>query len=166
MKTTLTSFFTLLLLLSCSENLIIKEENLHKHIKILSSDEFEGREPGTKVGEKTKNYIKEHFKSLNLSPVSNDYLLEVPLSKMVVDLDKSYVSINDKTNIISLLPGKEVVFWTKQVKESLEIHSSDLIFIGYGIVAPEYGWNDYKNIDVKGKTLVMLVNDPGFELKD
>ena len=166
MKTTLTSFFTLLLLLSCSENLIIKEENLHKHIKILSSDEFEGREPGTKGGEKTKNYIKEHFKSLNLSPVSNDYLLEVPLSKMVVDLDKSYVNINDKTNIIDLLPGKEVVFWTKQVKESLEIHSSDLIFIGYGIVAPEYGWNDYKNIDVKGKTLVMLVNDPGFELKD
>ena len=166
MKTTLTSFFTLLLLLSCSESLIIKEENLHKHIKILSSDEFEGREPGTKGGEKTKNYIKEHFKSLNLSPVSNDYLLEVPLSKMVVDLNKSYVNISDKTNIINMLPGKEVVFWTKQVKESLEIHSSDLIFIGYGIVAPEYGWNDYKNIDVKGKTLVMLINDPGFELKD
>jgi len=166
MKTILTSLLILLFFVSCSENPIIEEENLHKYIKILASDEFEGREPGTKGGERTKNYIKEHFEKLNLSPISNEFLLEVPLSKMVVDLDKSYVNIIDKSNIFNLIPGKEVVFWSKQVKETLEINSSDLIFIGYGIIAPEYEWNDYKNINVKGKTLVMLVNDPGFELKD
>ena len=58
------------------------------------------------------------------------------------------------------------MFWSKQVKEEISIESSELVFVGYGVVAPEYGWNDYKDIDVRGKTLVMLINDPGFYLED
>ena len=166
MKTIITSFLALFFLMSFSESHNIEEENLHKHIKILSSDEFEGRSPGSDGGEKTKKYIKKHFKSIGLSPIDKDFYQEVPLSKMIVDLDKSYIKINKKEETIKLLPSKEVVFWTKQVKENISINSSDLVFIGYGIIAPEYNWNDYKNIDVKGKTLVMLVNDPGFEIKD
>ena len=166
MKTIITSFLALFFLMSFSEGHSIEEKNLHKYIKILSSDEFEGRSPGSDGGKKTKKYIKKHFESIGLSPIDNNFYQEVPLSKMIVDLDKSYIKINKKEETIKLLPSKEVVFWTKQVKENISINSSDLVFIGYGIIAPEYNWNDYKNIDVKGKTLVMLVNDPGFETKD
>jgi len=111
----------------------IKESNLHKHIKILASDELKG-----------------------------DYYLEVPLSKMTVNLDSSFLSItkNDQPRILK--PGSESVYWTKRVVEGVSVRSSELVFVGYGIVAPEYGWNDYKNLDVKGKTAVMLINDPGF----
>ena len=61
-----------------------------------------------------------------------------------------------------IIYGDEVVFWTKQAREYRKIRDSEVVFVGYGIVAPEYNWNDYEGIDVKGKTVVILVNDPGF----
>ena len=156
----------LFLLLGCSNEIVIEEDNLHKHTMILSSDKFGGREPGTLGGELTKNYIKDEFKSYGLKPIKDKYLLEVPLSKMEVDLTQSFLSIevNGKNKI--LIPGKEAVFWSKRVQENININDSDLIFMGYGVNAPEYEWNDYEGIDVKGKTLVILINDPGFGTKD
>ena len=144
----------------------IKELNLHKHIEILASDEFEGRGPGSAGGEKTKLYLKEEFKKMGLPPIKGDYYLEVPLSKMTVDLNSSFLSIskNDKARILEA--GPETVYWTKRVVEGVSVRTSELVFVGYGIVAPEYGWNDYKNLDVKGKTAVMLINDPGFWTED
>ena len=144
----------------------IKESNLHKHIKILASDEFEGRGPGSQGGEKTKLYLKNEFQKMGLPSIKGDYYLEVPLSKMTVDLDSSFLSItkNDKPRILKA--GSESVYWTKRVNEAVSIRSSELVFVGYGIVAPEFGWNDYKNIDVTGKTVVMLINDPGFATED
>lgn len=140
----------------------IKEFNLHKHIKVLASDDFEGRGPGSEGGEKTKLYLKEEFKKMGLPSIKGDYYLEVPLSKMTVDLDNSFLSIskNEKSRILE--EGPEAVFWTKRVVEEVSVRGSQLVFVGYGIVAPEYGWNDYKNLDVKGKTAVILINDPGF----
>ena len=156
----------LFLLFGCTNESGIEEDNLHKHTKILSSDEFGGREPGSLGGELTKNYIKDEFKSYGLKPINDKYLLEVPLSKMEVDLDQSFLSIEVNGKNKNLIPGKEAVFWSKRVQESITINDSDLIFMGYGVNAPEYEWNDYDGIDVKGKTLVILINDPGFGTKD
>ena len=156
----------LFLLFGCTNESGIEENNLHKHTKILSSDEFGGREPGSPGGELTKNYIKDEFKSYGLKPINDKYLLEVPLSKMEVDLTQSFLSIEVNGKNKNLIPGKEAVFWSKRVQESITINDSDLIFMGYGVNAPEYEWNDYDGIDVKGKTLVILINDPGFGTKD
>ena len=156
----------LFLLFGCSNESAIEEDNLHKHTKILSSDEFGGREPGSLGGELTKNYIKDEFKSYGLKPIKDKFLLEVPLSKMEVDLTQSFLSIEVNGKNKNLIPGKEAVFWSKRVQESININDSDLIFMGYGVNAPEYEWNDYEGIDVKGKTLVILINDPGFGTKD
>ena len=151
---------------SCSQPENINEQNLHLHIKKLSSDQFEGREPGTLGGELTKEYIKNSFESSGLEPIENSFLLEVPLSKMEVNLNKSYLKFNHKENERTLMPGKETVFWSKRVKEDIEVKNSEVLFIGYGIVAPEYEWNDYEGVDVKGKTLIALINDPGFKTQD
>ncbi len=156
----------LFLLFGCSNESVIEEDNLHKHTMILSSDEFGGREPGSLGGELTKNYIKDEFKSYGLTPIKDKFLLEVPLSKMEVDLTQSFLSIEVNGKNKNLIPGKEAVFWSKRVQESININDSDLIFMGYGVNAPEYAWNDYEGIDVKGKTLVILINDPGFGTKD
>ena len=156
----------LFLLFGCSNESAIEEDNLHKHTMILSSDEFGGREPGSLGGELTKNYIKDEFKSYGLKPIKDKFLLEVPLSKMEVDLTQSFLSIEVNGKNKNLIPGKEAVFWSKRVQESININDSDLIFMGYGVNAPEYEWNDYEGIDVKGKTLVILINDPGFGTKD
>ena len=158
--------FNFLFLIGCSDEHTIQEDNLHKHTKILSSDEFGGREPGTAGGELTKRYIENEFKSYGLKPINDEYLLEVPLSKMEVDLSESYLSIEINNKTRNLTPGKETVFWSKRVKEKININDSDLIFMGYGIIAPEYEWNDYEGVDVTGKTLVILINDPGFATQD
>ena len=151
---------------SCSQTENINEKNIHLHVKELSSDKFEGREPGTVGGELTKKYIKESFKSSGLQPIKKDFLLEVPLSKMEVNLDESYLKFKKAKGQRILIPGEETVFWSKRVKETIEVKDSEVLFVGYGIVAPEYEWNDYEGIDVKGKTLIALINDPGFKTQD
>ena len=164
-KILLTIIFSFLIT-SCSDLEHINEKNIHEHVKKLSSDEFEGREPGTLGGELTKEYIKKSFESSGLDPVKDDFLLEVPLSKMEVDLDESFLKFNQDKKESILVPGSETVFWSKRVKEEIEIKESDVLFIGYGIVSPEYNWNDYEGIDVRGKTLIALINDPGFKTQD
>ena len=151
---------------SCSQIENINEKNIHLHVKELSSDKFEGREPGTLGGELTKKYIKDNFKSSGLQPIKKDFLLEVPLSKMEVNLDESYLKFKKAKDQRILIPGEETVFWSKRVKETIEVKDSEVLFVGYGIVAPEYEWNDYEGIDVKGKTLIALINDPGFKTQD
>ena len=151
---------------SCIQTENINEKNIHLHVKELSSDKFEGREPGTVGGELTKKYIQESFKSSGLQPIKKDFLLEVPLSKMEVNLDESYLKFKKAKNQRVLIPGEETVFWSKRVKETIEVKDSEVLFVGYGIVAPEYEWNDYEGIDVKGKTLIALINDPGFKTQD
>ena len=166
MKNVILVILTLIIVGACSSESFIDEKNLHKHIKILASDEFGGRAPGSEGGEKTKDYIKEEFLTSGLVPIKDNYFLDVPLSKMVVDVNKSSLNIETKNDTRQLIAGSESVFWSKQVKKEISVESSELVFIGYGVVAPEYDWNDYKDIDVTGKTLVMLINDPGFRLED
>jgi len=143
----------------------IEETNLHQHIATLASDEFGGRAPGSKGGEKTKQYLVKAFQKLMLETINGDYLLDVPLVEVSVDKG-SYLSILQKGSEKMLKQGSETVFWTKRVQENVSVDNSQMVFVGYGIVAPEYGWNDYKGIDMKGKTAVMLINDPGFATQD
>ena len=143
----------------------IEELNLHKHIKVLASDEYGGRSPGSIGGEKTKSYISQIFEELDLEGLNGDYLIEVPLVEVTVNKE-SYLSFLHNNGERKLKQGVETVYWTKRVIEEVSVQESELVFVGYGIVAPEYGWNDYKEINMRGKTAVMLINDPGFATQD
>jgi Zn-dependent M28 family amino/carboxypeptidase len=166
MKISKTHFLALLgfsiLITSCSDTLSdTTEGRLRYWISTLSSDEFEGRAPGTEGGKLTKNFISKTFKDMDLEPVNGSYFLEVPTSEITLK-DSSYLTLSFRGNDQKMIAGKEVVFWTKQAREYRKIRDSEVVFVGYGIVAPEYNWNDYEGVDVRGKTVVILVNDPGF----
>ena len=130
------------------------------HTRVLSSDEFEGRGPGTKGEELTVSYLVDQFKKLGLKPGNTDgtYVQKVPLVGITPAPAPLLLEKGGRT--LTLKWKDDVVAWTKHVADSASINKSDVVFVGYGIVAPEYKWDDYKGVDVKGKTLVMLVNDP------
>ena len=147
---------------SCSDSLSdTTDGRLRYWISTLSSDEFEGRAPGTEGGQLTKNFISKTFQNLNLAPVDGSYFLDVPASEITLK-DSSYLTLSFRGNDRKMITGDEVVFWTKQARDYRKIRDSEVVFVGYGIVAPEYNWDDYEGIDVKGKTVVILINDPGF----
>ena len=149
-------------IISCSDSLSdTTDGRLRYWISTLSSDEFEGRAPGTEGGQLTKNFISKTFQNLNLDPVDGSYFLDVPASEITLK-DSSYLTLSFRGNDRKMITGDEVVFWTKQARDYRKIRDSEVVFVGYGIVAPEYNWNDYEGIDVKGKTVVILINDPGF----
>jgi Zn-dependent M28 family amino/carboxypeptidase len=130
------------------------------HTKVLASDEFEGRGPGTKGEELTLNYLVNQFKMIGLKPGNTDgtYVQKVPLVGITADGAPLVVAKGGEEK--KLRWKDDIVAWTKHVADSASILDSDLIFVGYGVVAPEYEWDDYKGVDLKGKTIVMLVNDP------
>jgi len=162
MKRIISISFLLILIVSCSsDSELDKRLTLQESIATLASDEFGGRAPGTEGGKLTKNFISKAFNDNGLETINTSYFLEVP----AVDIKQkpnSFFSISFRNVDEKLDPGKDVVFWTKRTSDYEKIRSSELVFVGYGIVAPEYNWNDYDGIDVKGKTVVMLINDPGF----
>lgn len=136
--------------------------DLIKHIKMLASDEFEGRAPGTDGGDKTREYIAAEYERIGVQPVNGSYFQKVPMVEATLDPDQSSFEVNGE----ALEYKVDVVYWTKRVQEVVSIEDTDMVFVGYGVVAPEYGWNDYDGVDVTGKTVVMLVNDPGFATQD
>lgn len=140
--------------------------NLGEYIKTLASDEFQGRAPATKGEEKTLAYISEHFKRIGLKPaVGDSYIQPVQLVQIDPKEVSSMTFSGDKAP--AAFAYREKMFtWTTRVTEQSQVNDSEMVFVGYGIVAPEYNWNDYEGIDVKGKTVVMFVNDPGFATKD
>lgn len=164
MRTYFNLILSIFFIFSCTtENSNSKTiKNLHYLIKELSSDEMQGRNPGTEGAKITKNFIASEFKKNGLTPLDKTFFQEVPaVSSLVVDKSFFTISFRDQDKKFDF--GSEVVFWSKRNKGEQIIRSSDLVFVGYGIVAPEYKWNDYAGVDVKGKTVVMPVNDPGFD---
>ncbi len=137
----------------------IDADELLEHIKVLSADEFEGRAPGSKGEEKTVEYLIEQFKKLGLKPgnPNGTYTQEVPLAG-VLSQPKATFRAGEET--IELESPADYVAFTQRITPKIEINDSEVVFVGYGIVAPEYGWDDYKGVDVKGKTVVFLINDP------
>src|SRR6202162_2769567 len=139
---------------------VITPDALLAHIKILASDEFEGRAPGGKGEELSIKYISDQFKAVGLKPGNPDgsYLQEVPLAGIKSD-PRMQLSVNGKPPM-ELKFADDFVASSARLQPEIKIDNSDLVFVGYGVVAPEYGWDDYKGVDVKGKTILMLVNDP------
>jgi len=135
---------------------------LNENIKILSSDEFEGRAPATIGEEKTVAFLKGKFETLGLKPGNGDsYFQEAKLVE-ITTAPTADMLIETAVGKTALKYGPEYMGWTKRLEEEVSLENSEMIFVGYGIVAPEYDWNDYEGLDVKGKTVVILVNDPGY----
>jgi Zn-dependent M28 family amino/carboxypeptidase len=137
----------------------ITPDGLLAHIKVLASDEFEGRAPGSKGEDLSVKYITDQFKKIGLKPGNPDgtYTQDVPLAGIKSEPRMSFV-VGDKT--MDLKYPDDFVASSARLQPEINIEKSDLVFVGYGVVAPEYGWDDYKNVDVRGKTLVMLIGDP------
>ena len=135
-------------------------------VKTLASDEFEGRGPGTTGEDKTVDYIKAQFERLGLSPGNNgDWFQTVPM--VVTEADPATtmtLDVDGKPHVLKF--GPDMVMGTRTGEKEVKIDASELVFVGYGVDAPEQKWNDYAGIDVKGKTVVMFVNDPGFHAHD
>lgn len=142
-------------------------ENYRGYLKTLSSDEFLGRAPASEGEDKTVAFVESKFREWGLQPYNtdeNNYRQQVPLVKMLPTQVTDMQLDND--DVSSLAYRTEMMAWTPRVQEEVEITDSELVFAGFGIVAPEYGWNDYEGLDVAGKTVVVLVNDPGYYTKD
>ncbi len=140
----------------------IQADEFLKDVRILSSDEFEGRAPASKGEEKTILFLQEEFRKLGLRPGNGEsFLQEVPMVEITADPSAELV-VKDRTKSDRFSYGDEFVAWTLRVVDESALADSEMIFVGYGIVAPEYNWNDYQGLDVRGKTVVILVNDPGY----
>lgn len=140
----------------------ITAENLSAHVSVLASDDFGGRAPGTAGERLTVAYLTKTFEDAGLKPANGDsYTQDVPLAS-VETMGSPNLHIVKDSKALTLEYRSDMVIWTRREQPVTELHDSELIFVGYGINAPERGWNDYEGIDVKGKTVVMLINDPGY----
>ncbi|AOL93337.1 M28 family metallopeptidase [Porphyrobacter sp. LM 6] len=141
----------------------ISETTMKDVVRQLSSDEFEGRMPGTVGEEKTIALLTERFKAAGLQPGNNgSWVQEVPLIE-ITGKDYGPLAITGKNGKLAFDFAKDWVGVTYREEAQTTLKDSELVFVGYGINAPEKGWNDYAGLDVKGKTVVILVNDPDWQ---
>ena len=144
----------------------ISSDDLAADIEILASDEFEGRGPASAGEELTINFLKDEFAKIGLAPGTGDsWFQEVPLVSITADPEMT-LSVRRRGQVKQYGYGEGFMAWTTRVVEEVDLEDSELVFVGYGVVAPEYGWNDYEGLDVSGKTVVILVNDPGYATED
>ena len=140
----------------------ISAEEYARHIGALSADEFEGRKPGTAGERKTVEYLVAEFKKLGLEPGNGDsFLQQVPIVEITAGSDARL-----QLGSAELKYMQDMVIWTKRLVPEISVADSPLVFVGHGVVAPELGWNDYAGVDMRGKTAVILINDPGFATND
>ncbi|EKD32244.1 MAG: hypothetical protein ACD_77C00143G0014 [uncultured bacterium] len=165
---------SVLLVLSCtseSEKLesalqSISVQDIQARIETLASDDFAGRAPSTPGEVKTINYLAQQFKEIGLKPGNGEsYFQEVSLIKIYADKSMVFNISNGKKKLSPEF-AKEFIGGTPQIGDYIMVDNSEIVFVGYGINAPEYGWNDYEGLDVKGKTVLMLINDPGYATSD
>ena len=137
----------------------INANDIMQHTKVMSGDEYEGRGPGTKGEELTIKYLTEQYQRIGLKPGNPDgtFVQKVPLVGFTGAPTASFTVGGKQMNLT--FPQDYVAVSRRFVPES-KVENSDMVFVGYGVVAPEYGWDDYKGLDVRGKTIVMLINDP------
>ena len=139
----------------------IEASRLLEQTRTLSSDAFQGRKPGTEGETRTVAYLEEQLKALGLQPGNTDgtYVQDVRLVGLTPSEQRPLTVTGHGSNA-TFTWKDEVVAWTRHVADSASLDNSELVFVGYGVTAPEFGWNDFKDLDVKGKTIVVLVNDP------
>jgi len=134
-------------------------------ISALASDEFAGRAPGTRGETLTVEYLRDRFQAMGLKPGNGDsWYQTVSMVETTAEPVAATVKVRDKT--LEWTFGTQWVAGTRSGQAAVEVTDSPMVFVGYGAVAPEENWNDYAGLDVKGKTVVMLVNDPGFHVDD
>jgi Zn-dependent M28 family amino/carboxypeptidase len=144
----------------------ISASEFRAHVATLASDEFEGRKPGTRGETRTVEYLEDAFRSLGLAPGHGDsYRQAVPLVEITAAAD-ARLSFATPAGEQALAMGTDAVIWTKRVVPEVEVSAIPVVFVGYGVVAPEYAWDDYAGVDVRGKAVVILINDPGFSTGD
>lgn len=169
MKNLIACLLLILAIASCQSNnetagieVFIDTLTIERHMEVLASDDFMGRKPFTQGEEKTIYYLESELKAMGLKPGNGDsYFQDVPLVE-ITGTQSASMTVKRQGESLSFETGKAVVVYTERVEEEVSIKDSELVYAGFGIVAPEYGWNDYDGLDVKGKTVVVLVNDPGF----
>lgn len=170
--TTSVLLLNLLIFISCSEKehsynredglLTFSVPEIETHLKKLASDEFMGRMPFTEGEKKTLAYLEEHFKQMGIEAGNGtSYLQEVPMVNITAAAAPT-MTVKSKKETFTLEGLKDYVIWTERTDEKIEVTETDLVFAGFGIVAPEYNWNDYQGLDVKDKIVLVMVNDPGF----
>lgn len=141
-------------------------DSLGVHIAQLSSDSFQGRKPFTEGETRTIQYLEQAFKNAGLEPGNgSSYFQEVPMVRITTTAAPTMQVRSAKSNF-TLKGYDDYVIWTDKTDSVVSLDNSELVFAGYGVVAPEYGWNDYEGLDVKGKVVLVLVNDPGFNAHD
>lgn len=132
---------------------------IREHIRVLSSDEFEGRAPGSAGEEKSVAYLQAEFQKLGLEPGNPDgtFVQSVPMVGIL-----SHPTVSFRFGATRLVPTavNDFVVSSRVPEPLVRVKDSPVVFIGYGVVAPEYGWDDFKGVDVRGKTVVVLINDP------
>jgi Zn-dependent M28 family amino/carboxypeptidase len=140
--------------------------DLEPNLITLSSDEFMGRMPFTEGEELTTSFLESKFKEMGLEPGNGDsYFQEVPMVSIITYPEQSMEFKTAQGSVVG--EGlKDFVIWTQRTDSVVRVENAEVVFAGFGIVAPEYGWNDYKNLDVKGKIVVVMINDPGFGSED
>ncbi|HUF51569.1 MAG TPA: hypothetical protein VMN60_12075, partial [Longimicrobiales bacterium] len=141
----------------------ITAEEMLRRTNDLAHDSMEGRAPGTPGDEKTVRYLEAQFRAMGLAPGNPDgtYRQNVPLVGIRPRVTAS-LTINGRA--VPLQAPRDFIAQSRRVTPQVGVANSDLVFVGYGVVAPEYGWDDYKDVDVSGKTIVMLVNDPAIRV--
>ncbi|MEO6065881.1 MAG: M28 family metallopeptidase, partial [Lysobacterales bacterium] len=132
------------------------------HVRTLASDEFEGRAPGSIGEQMTTTYLKDQFERLGLAPGNNGSFFQRVQMVETTALPDTSIAMEVGGSTRNLVLGTDAVLGTRTAKSTVKVVDSDLVFVGYGVNAPEAEWNDYAGLDVKGKTVVILINDPGF----
>ncbi len=143
----------------------INAQDLSARDKAISDDAFQGRGPGTVAGEAASQWIADEMKRIGLTPGNHgSYFQPVPAVNITLEAAKSSLTFATPQGPMSPKFPDDDVFWTPRFKSThVTVKDAPLVFVGYGVVAPEYNWNDYAGLDVKGKTVVILINDPGNE---
>jgi len=141
---------------------VLNKDSLAAHIQVLASDSFQGRRPFT-IGEtRTVDYLSKSFAALGLEPGNGSgYTQDVPMVE-ISPAGVPTMKIQGPKGSFDLRSMNDFVIWTERPDTSIAIDKNDIVFAGFGIVAPEYNWNDYAGLDVKGKTVLVMVNDPGY----
>jgi Zn-dependent M28 family amino/carboxypeptidase len=145
----------------------ITAADLSAHVKVLASDEFEGRKPGTPGEVKTIAYLEQQLKRLGIAPGMPDgsYRQTVPMLETTSEVVGPAI-VRGKGGERSWSSAEQAVLWSHKPQRSLTVKDSEIVFLGYGVVAEQWNWNDYADVDVRGKTVIVLINDPGFDVGD
>jgi Zn-dependent M28 family amino/carboxypeptidase len=145
-----------------SDSSLFNADSLAKDIAILSSDEFQGRKPFTTGEIKTINYLKDQFSVIGAEPGNgNSYFQEVPMVNIATEPD-TIMQVKSPKGSFNLKGFDDYVIWTEKTDSLISLKNDEVIFAGYGVVAPEYNWNDYAGLNVKDKVVIVMVNDPGY----